>query len=378
MAKSKKAPTWRYTAGTKGVNRVTVYERRDRDTLYIEWWDKFGNRMQRTVETETGTPLLNTTEGRKIAIDVAEAVAKEREQLHNAELAELYGTAPVEMTVEKLLKRLHSDRKSSWSESYTRDQDRMQTWWTSKLGAVKVRRVNASLVNRIAADEAKRRKWSPRTHGAYLRYIVDAFYYAQRELKVIDERDNLSAVRIPSPRSEGKGYTEEEVRALLPALEKVDPRAGWIGHVAWQTGRRLSAIRKLQKRDVLHAEGAAVLRFPIETDKGRKRGEAVVVGRAAELTGELLTKPGRYVLGTEVPSLDVCNTWIRKAEEKAGIPHKDKRAWHGLKRAFVSASKDLRIASKQSGTLEVTLRNVYDQDWIAGKSELAQAMAKML
>lgn len=370
-------PTWRHTTGTKGVNRVTVYERRDRSVLYIEYWDGYGQRIQRAVETPTGKKLPNTEEGRMLAVKVAEALATERERIIYRETAEAFGVAPVRRLGE-LLAALHDDREPEWSAGYLRDQKRFRKFWEKKLGDVALTAVSASLVNRIAKDSAKRRKWSSRTHGAYLRYIVDAFYYAERQLKWIDARDNLSAVRIPSPRSEGKAYTVDELRALLPALEEVDPRAGWIGYVCWQTGRRLSAVRTLRKRDVLSAAGRAVLRFPRGTDKADRRGEAVVVGRAAELTAAFMEAPGAYVLGSSPPSIDVCQDWLMAAEKAAGVPHRKHRAWHGIKRAFVSAAKDLRTAAKQSGTNQATLSSVYDQDWIDGKGALAEQLEGML
>lgn len=369
--------TWRYTTGTKGVNRVCVYERKDRDVLYIEYWDGYGNRIQRAVEGPTGKRLPNTEEGRMLAVKVAERVSDAREQAIYRETADAFGVAPIRRLTE-LLERMHADRQDSWSERYRKDQERFRTFWKKKLGDVALTAVNAALVNRIAKDSAARKKWSPRTHGAYLRYVIDAFYYAERQLKWVDARDNLSAVRIPPPRSKGRAYSVEEIRGLLPALEGTDKRAGWIGHVAWQTGRRLSAVRKLRKRDVLATDGRAVLRFPSGTDKAGRDGEAVVVGRAAELTAHFMDAPGPYVLGNRPPSIDVCGDWLIDAEKAAGIEHVKGRAWHGIKRAFVSASKDLRTASKQSGTNQATLAGVYDQDWIDGKGALASELAGMV
>lgn len=305
----------------------------------------------------------------------AEALSKEREQLRYRELADVYGvSAP--RTVNELLAKLHDDKAADWSKVYTKDQDRFKKFWSGKLGGLTLMRVNAATVNQIAREESRRNEWAPRTHGSYLRYIVDAFYYAEKKLKWIDARHNLSAVDFPAPRSKGQEYSVEEIKALLPALESVDVRAGWIGQVAWQTGRRLSAIRQLRKRDVLSTEGRAVLRFPEETDKSRNASEAVVVGRAAELTARLMRKPGSFVLGKAAPTLDECEDWIKDAEDAAEIKHKDGRAWHGIKRAFVSAAEDLRLASKQSGTRRSTLEAVYDKDWSEGKETLASALAE--
>ena len=370
----RRPPLWRYTTGIKGVSRVTVYERSNRPCLYVDYFEESG-RIQRTIERHTGTPLPNTEQGRGLAVRFAERLTQEREQLMYRRTARTLGVvAP--STLPELLKRLHVDKSERWSETHSRDQKRFRAFWTAKLGPVMLQQVSASLVERVAADEAKRRKWAPRTHGSYLRYIVDAFYYAERKLKWIDARDNLSAVDIPSPRSRGISYSLEEIADLLPTLDQVAPEAAWIGHVAWQTGRRLSAIRQLRKRDVLTTDGRAVLRFGRSTDKVGAEGEAVVVGRAAELTDDLMRSTGKYVLGSEPPSLDVCEDWLVAGEKLAKIDHVKGRAWHGLKRRWASETQGQQNRQGQAGTQEGTLRRVYEQDDLEPKARLASALAQ--
>ena len=372
-----KRPTWRFSCGIKGVNRVCVYERVGRPCLNIEWWDGDGQRMQRSLTYYTGLAVPNTNEGREFAMMAAERYASDREQLRYSELADAYGSG-VLRSVGELLHRLHEDRGDRWSDVYARDQRRHRRFWESHLGAIRINRVTAAVVEKIGDDAAKAKGWSPRTHGAVLRYFVDAFYYAERKLKWIDSRDNLSAVEIPKPRSTAKAYTLEEVKALLPALEEVDARAGWIGLVAWQTGRRLSAIRMLRKTEVLVGDGRAVLRFPAATDKSKTEGEAVVVGRAAELTGELMRAPGKYVLGDQPPRLDTCDRWIKAAEDLAGVAHIKKRAWHGLKRRWATETEGRRGREKMAGTTNQTLNRVYVQDDLEPKIRIAEALAGMV
>ena len=372
-----KRPTWRISVGIKGVNRVTVYERLGRPCLSIEWWDGGGQRVQKSLEYVTGLAVPNTEEGRMHALAIATRLSGEREQERYVELADTYGSS-VLRSVSELLERLHDDRADRWSDRYARDQARHRRFWEAKLGAVRIKRVRAAVVERVALDAVREKGWSPRTHGAVLRYFVDAFYYAERKLKWIDSRDNLSAVEIPKPRSTAKAYTLEEVKALLPALEEVDIRAGWIGVVAWQTGRRLSAIRNLRKTEVLVVDGKAVLRFPAATDKARTEGEAVVVGRAAELTAELMQAPGRYVLGAQPPTLFECDRWIRAAETEAGVIHIKKRAWHGLKRRWATETEGRRGREKMAGTTNQTLNRVYVQDDLEPKVRIAEALSEMV
>jgi hypothetical protein len=304
----------------------------------------------------------------------AVALSREREQLRYRELADVYGVTPPR-TVNDLLAKLHEDRADTWGDAYARDQKRFRAFWEAKLGALHLTRINAAMVMQIAKAAAK--KWTPRTHASYLRYLVDAFSYGERKLKWLSAKDNLSAVDFPTNTSRGVEYTLAEVQRLLPALEAVDVRAGWIGHVAWQTGRRLSAIRYVRKRDVLASEGRTLLYFGADTDKSGRAGEAFVVGRAAELTADLLVTPGAYVLGKEPPSLDVCEDWLRAAETNAEVPHRKGRAWHGLKRAFSSAAHDMNLAAKQSGTRRTTLETIYQKDWSQGKAGLAETLARL-
>jgi hypothetical protein len=284
---------------------------------------------------------------------------------------------PVTHTLTELLEAMHANRSGSWSESYRRDQDRYRLFWLEKLGNVPLVRVNAALAERIVREEAarrvkdpKRRSWSPRTHGAVLRYLKDAYYFAERKLKWINDKQNLSAITAPKAKGRSEAYTLAEARKLLPALESVDWRAGWIGHVALQTGRRLTAIRTLPTKVgwVVMGSEYAVLRFPGETDKARNTGEAVVSGDALRLTERAAQK-------WRTPPMHECRRWIREAEEAAGIECRHGRGWHGLKRLYATLAKGHVGREKQSGTLGVTLDRVYMQDDLAPKIELARVLA---
>jgi integrase len=238
--------------------------------------------------------------------------------------------------------------------------------------------VTPAIVERVARQEADKRGWSPRTEGALLRYLVDAFAFAQRKLKWVEERENLSAVEIPRSKRRVAAYTVGEARRLLPALEAVDPRAGWIGYVAVQTGRRLRAIRTLPRSAVTLHDGFAVLAFPAETDKAGKEGEAVVTGRAFELTRRMMEGQGRHVIGREPPANSLCNEWIREAERSAGVEHEARRGWHGLKRLFATLAQGMVGRDWQSGTTGHTLDRIYVRDDLPPKVNVAEALARRI
>lgn len=367
------AELWRYITGNRGVSRVRVYERRPDAPLQIEWYEN-GRRRQRSLRSFTGKVIRDT----KIATRIADEFSDQLEQDYNRGVRRhLWGIGEPK-SLGKLLERLHDDRGSRWSKSHERDQDRYREWWEMKLGTdVVLTDVNDAMVETVVRREGKDREWSPRTEGAYLRYIVDAFYYAERKLKWIEPRHNLSSVDIPAPRPKGKPYSKAEVGKLLPKLEAIDPIAGWIGHVLWQTGRRLTAVRTLPRSAVELHEDLAVITWPEETDKPRKGGVSVVVGEAFALTKRLLEeKSGKYVTGRSAPDMDTCQDWMNLAEQQAGVPHVKGRSWHGIKRRYSDRTEGMKSRAAQSGTREDTLRRKYDpRDDLAAMREVAEALA---
>lgn len=341
-----------------------MFERPDATNIFVEWWDSQG-RHKKSLRRANGDPVTD----RAVAMEAAREMAEAQEQKGNQSFAALLGL-PTGYTLPDLLDRLHADKGEDWSVAYKRDQDRYRKFWKAKLGAIVLVAVNAAMVERVARDNFAKK---PNTRGKVLRYIVDAFYYAERKLKWIEPRHNLSAVNVTKPKSESRPYTLAEAIKLLPALEAVDWRAGWIGHVAYQTGRRLTAIRTLPKQRgwLTMRKDHAILHFPGETDKARNTGEAMVTGRAFELT----RKAARRYL---VPSMEEAQDWLRAAEEAAGVAHTKGRSWHGLKRLYATLAKGHAGREKQSGTTGQTLDRVYVQDERDPKLELARLLARKL
>lgn len=366
---------WRYTTGIKGVSRVSVYERRDGASLYIEWWDTDG-RHQESLRSFTGQPVTD----RDLAMEIADDVAVAQERKRNAIASGVWRGYSPQRTVGELLDSMHAERGPGWSDTYTKDQDRFRAFWTGRLGAgAKLVSVTPMLVERAVRVVGEDRGWSARTRQSYLRYIVDAFAFAQTKLKWLNESQNLSAVTIPKPRGRAGSYTLVECRRLMPALEDVDPVAGWIGHVLFQTGRRLTATRTLRKSDVTPGEDRTLIRWPEETDKAGQEGESVVAEDAHRLTVQLMASKGPYVVGSEPPSLDTCRRWIEEAEKRAGIRHVKKRAWHGIKRRYAELTEGMPGRDKQSGTRNDTLSRVYHpDDDRPGKAAIAEVLAQML
>jgi integrase len=357
---------------------VTVYEKRGGAQLYVEWWDDLG-RHQKAIGSLIGEPVTD----KELATRICREMADAQENKRNAAARQLVMGHSPDRTVGDLLAAMHKERWPEWSESYRRDQKRFREFWEGRLGkTTPLVKVNPATANLIVRKEAEEREWSEGTQVRYLRYIVDAFYYGQKSLKWIPESHNLSAVRFPKYRSKSRAYTREEVLKLLPGLEDVDPRAGFVGHVAWQTGRRLNAIRLLKRSDVrlVPEEDVAVITFPGSTDKARHSGEAVIAGRAVDLLRELLRHGrGRLVSepdGEAVSKETLIKDWLPAAEDAAGIEHVDGRAFHGIKRRWATRTEGMTGRDKQAGTLEPTLRTHYVQDDLAPKIKMAKALAR--
>jgi hypothetical protein len=361
-------PTWRFSVGRKGVSRITVFERPDASSLFVEWWADDGRHKQ-ALSNAIGEPVTD----KGLAMDIAREMSARQERKRNQNAAELLGI-PTERTLTDLLETLHENRGPTWSENHTRGQGSMRKFWLDKLGDVRLTRVTAAVVERIVQETGKAKSWSVRTRGAHLRYIIDAFYYAERKLKWIEPRHNLSAVEMPRAKVSPEAYTLDEAKKLVPALEAIDWRAGWIAEVAVQTGRRLNAIRTLPERKgwvTLH-DGYAVLQFPADTDKTRNTGQAVIAGRRA------LRLTARALEDWSVPTLRQCWLWMFKAEKASNVEHKKSRSWHGFKRLYATITDGQLGRGKQSGTRELTLDRIYKQDVLGPKVELAKILAGQL
>jgi hypothetical protein len=388
--KGKKA-LWRYSVGTKGVNRVQVYERETGATIYIEWRDDAG-RHQKALTALIGHPVTD----RDVAKQIADRFAKEQEKKRNRRAYEaVFGATPGEHTLGELLEQLHADRGKEWSPLHAKDQRRFQKFWLEQLGRdLKLAQWSPALVERIVreAGDEQSPPWSPRTRQAYLRYIVDASRYARRKLKWIDEKNDLAgAVDVPQAQSASQAYSPEEIPKLLDALGEVDLRAAFVGEVAWSTGRRLNAIRTLTTDAlIVRDDGQGLLQFTSGTDKAKRSGVAPLGDSALKVALKLLECPAVQATGLFCVAGDLSDPkprktlttekaliqWLHAAEVLAGIPVLPGRAYHGIKRRFSTAalSEDETAAEKQSGTNADTLRRHYVQDDLAPKIELARQL----
>lgn len=299
----------------------------------------------------------------ELAKEIARRMSAAQERKRNLQAAEALGITKTTHTLADLFERRHADLSPDWSGKYAKSRERRRTFWLDKLGPIALSKVNAALVEKIARDAQTERRLSDRWRQDVLRYMVDSYAYAEKKLKWIEPRHNLSAVTIPKAHGKSKAYTLTEAKKLLPKLWQVDERAGWMGAVAMQTGRRIGAIRKLRAEDVERSGRWTQVTFPGETDKARKTGVALVKDL-----------PERTDWRRPTPEL--VNSWLHEAEKLAGVEHVHGRAFHGLKRLYATLTAGMMGADLQSGTLRSTLDAHYRQDTLDPKREVAERLAE--
>ena len=392
---------WRYTVGIKGLNRVSVYERVPDGPLQVLWYDKFGMHRE-TLKNMAGVPVYDRARAVKIAERMA---AAQREQRESAVGRDLLGL-PERHTVRELFARLHTDSREEWSDKWASDQARHRKFWERALGGgTDITEVKPAAITNAVRSEVKARSknrkqktWAPKTQNHYLLAAIEAWAYAERQLKWITPAHNLEAVklnRLDEDNSE-LAYESDEARALLAALEHIDLR-GWVcGELAYFGGRRLEAIRTLPSTcyrtedRILPETGVlefGVVRFPAKTDKAKRRGEVYLLGDAKRAIEMLLARPAVQASGNLCPQGNLDNVaprqrpmtqrtlrrMLRTAEEQCGIEHVERRAYHGLKRIFATDVdfEHLGGASAQSGTTDATLLRKYKQPKPEEKAALA-------
>lgn len=368
---------WSYVTGRRGYNRVRVYRDRPDAPIRIEWFDNEG-RHREVLRTESGIPIFDEAQ----AVELAERAAKAQARKRQAKAQEeLFGYRK-RYTLGQLLEALHNARESKWRPSYKRDQDRFRAFWGGELKKeTPLDRITPAKVEHAARVAAQANGWSPRTEQAYLRYIVDAFYFAAKKLKWITNEQDLAAVEMPKPDSKGVPYSDEEARKLVPKTLEVDLRCAAVAGIAATTGRRLNAIRNLSedcvRRDDLPDRPRLRITFERATDKGKKTSEAYVEDpNVIQLVETLLGTPAVKATGLLFPSGSLMSKkadrkpisrerlirMLHEAEEKAGVPHVKGRAYHGFKRWFATMAEDMDSAARQAGTTLATMQRVYRKD----------------
>ena len=141
------------------------------------------------------------------------------------------------------------------------------------------------------------------------------------------------------------------------------------------TGRRLSAVLQLRYEDLQLSEGGphGSIRWPADTDKtGRETVVPIGPDVRTAIDRVLRERPGigrAYLFPAPGDTAKPVNrqraaTWLRKAEELAGLPKLDGSLWHAYRRKWATERKhlpDVDVAAAGGWKNADTLRLVYQQ-----------------
>ncbi len=283
MTKRKEA--WPYSTGKNATrkepsSRVRVYDRGDVDGIFMtRAWVKTPSGRPEEVRLPAGVDQEN-------ARLLADFTATERRKNILAGLTKL-GTAKA-VTLDALIRQYHtSSTAKGWGNSHRSDKERGRKFWLSVLdGERDVLDLNRESV-RAPIVAALKNGMSPRVAKKRLSYIRSAVLWGRDESRLFDTNpiQGLKIQKITKYRPNTKDliYSIEDVCKLLRPHCDVDWRATLATNIAWDTGRRITAILSLRVEDIQTDGERIVLRFRKEYDKADRDGYVPISRDTAEL-----------------------------------------------------------------------------------------------
>lgn len=338
MARRKQQKRWSFRTGTKGVNRVRVFEHAVTGKLYLEFYEN-GRRLTQPLESTEKAEAKAQAE-RLAAAFRAQATSKGQP----VTLQMLFENYLLEVTPKK-------------SESKGAHDRRLAHLTLEILGGGQL---VSSLTHRDAArwlDERRRRgdlsteRRSGRPVGARtlaydLAFVRAVFNWAVRA-DLIDRnpwhgfKPDLGKYTPRRP-----VLTSDQYDALLSVAEVVAPAFKLALVLAYETGHRIGAIRHLRWSDV--DVERQVIRWRVQHDKIGLEHETPMsqVARAA-LVAARMREPAvgdRWVFPApknpeEAVSPYLMETWWNRAEKLAKLPPERGRGWHSCRRTFATELK---------------------------------------
>ena len=354
---TKKREPWPYSTGKNATksepsSRVRVYDRKGLDGIFMtRAWVKAPSGRPEEVKLPDGVDQKN-------ARLLADFTAAERRKNILAGRTKLGATRAVTLT--SLLDRYHaSSVAKGWGDSHRGDQELGRKFWLSALdGERDVLELTREAV-RDPVVGAMENSMSPRVAKKRLSYIRAAVLWGRDESRLFDTNpiQGLKIQKITKYRSDTKEliYPIEDVRKLLEPHEGVDWRATLAANIAWDTGRRITAILALRTEDIQTDGERIVLRFRKEYDKADRDGYVPISRETAELLANALEQDIVQEFGWIFPegrlgyddardkpwSKDAAIDGLTMAEALVGIRHVPGRAYHGIKRIHITKSMEI-------------------------------------
>ncbi len=394
---------WRQSVG-KRPHTVTVYERTLGGPLYIQVW----NPTRRNGEGDWVRRSLGHRDKERAAAHAHEQHAK----LLRGREDVLAGR----MILARLLTLYRRHRTPRKGKEQQQADLRRIAMWTRFLGASKapekisMREWEAFIDGRRKGEIDPRRnvdgEWKPRpvrdrAIEADLMWLKAVLSWATKwrdgEGRYLLRENPVRGYEIPSEKNPLRPLaTQDRYKAIRAVSDRVTMEVLWDGKrekvrsyvselldLANYTGRRLSAIRQLSYSDLLlHRGPHGSIRFRADTDK---QGSEWVVplapeGRAA-IDRVLRERPriGNAFLfpaprNPEKPVTRwLCDKWLRRAEELAGVEPLKGKLWHAYRAKFATEMVDApdRVVAKLGGWKAVRTLDIYQQP---GEEAMLQAI----
>ncbi len=372
---------WSHSAGrratrTEPSSKVRVYERTDVGGIFMarSWALTPSGRPE-----ETRLPDGVDRESAKLLADLT---AAERRKDVLAGRTKLGTAKPI--TLDALIQRYHrSAVAKGWSDSHRGDKDRGRKYWVGALrtdmNVLELTREKVVAPILRAMDNGM----SPRVAKKRLSYIRAAVLWGRDESRLYDTNPlqglKIQKVAQYEPNTEGLIYSVIDASSLLQPHDDVDWRATLAANIAYDTGRRITAILALTTEDVKADSERIFLHFRKEFDKANKDAHVPISRPTGLLLADALEQDVVKEFGWLFPegrldyndprdkpwSKDSAIDALTDAEGIHGIGHVTGRAYHGLKRTHVTTSMELshgdtELVGDLTGNLSAELlRKVY-------------------
>ena len=359
---------WSYLAGEKGRNRVRVYDRDDRDGIWIDYRDEHGTRVRQ--------PLGYADRDRaKLAADDVAAKFGRQESAPPAaiDLRTLFDnylkdvtpqksktaqahdrrTLPLFVTAVGAKRRPASLNRRDW-DSYIQRRRRGELAVPDREGKpvrARVLEQDCNLLNAVL-------NWAVRAGDGAGGYLL--------------ERNPLTGLSVPREESPKRAVlTRSQYDAVRTVAGTTSAQLECFVVVAWFTGHRSKSIRLLRWSDVDLDAGR--IHWRGENDKIQHdhwnplHAEAITALKALQkqvgAIGDAWVFPSARKPVLPWSEHAVVNVWKRLAE-RANIPVKERYGWHSFRRAFANTLRDVALRDlKDLGGWKTTrtLVEVYQQ-----------------
>lgn len=387
----RKKKSWSKSFGPYGA-RVRIFE----DPASGIYYGEFADRMLKSGRSSRSLRHRDRQLAERWAIEQVARLQRREQVLLDPvpTLARVLGLYGHHETPKKVPGEQSADRRRSelWTRVLGPEKNLSQLTRREWDEFVALRRSGAIDARGRPVTEAARRSVRPGTVRADLVFLRTVLHWATRW------QDRMARYLMPQEPSRGFDLprelnprrpvvSQERFERVLAAARQLTMRVEWgesrvsrpshlpaLLALAFHTGRRISSILALRYDDLkLDREPHAAIHWRAEEDKTNRDSlvpvspevEAVLRSIVRERPGigstplfPAATDPSKPV------STMVASSWLRKAEEIAGVEPHDGSLWHAYRRAWATARKglsDIDVAHAGGWADTRTLKLVYQQ-----------------